>query len=147
MATDFDTLAGQLRAGGHKLTRPRLAILRVLLGAVKPLAPAEILARGQAIYADLGLVTVYRTLELMEQMDIARPVHLADGCHGYALCTPGHTHHVVCEQCHAVVEITGCALGDFLDSVAERTGYVVTGHWLEIAGVCPRCRTRPTGSD
>lgn len=140
MTTDLDTLAGQLRAAGHKLTRPRRAILRALLAAIHPLSPAEILAEGQAFYADLGLVTVYRTLEIMESLGLARPVHLADGCHGYALCTPGHTHHVVCQRCHAVVEIVGCDLDDFLASVAERTGYTITGHWLEIAGLCPACQ-------
>ncbi|MBN2303490.1 MAG: transcriptional repressor [Anaerolineae bacterium] len=140
--TDFDTLAGQWRAEGHKLTQPRRAILKTLLAAARPLSPAEILERGQTFYADLGLVTVYRTLEILEAMGLARPVHLADGCHGYALSTPGHTHHVVCDRCHAVVEIVGCALGDFLDSVAERTGYTITGHWLEISGLCPECQQK-----
>lgn len=139
MSDQFDTLAQQLRNHGHKLTQPRRAILRALLATPKPLSPAEIQARGQAFCADLGLVTVYRTLELMAEMGIVRPVHLADGCHGYALATPGHTHHVVCERCHAVIEIVGCDLGHFLDRVADQTGYTITGHWLEISGICPRC--------
>ena len=138
--TDFDTLADQIRAGGHKLTQPRRAILWVLLVTPKPLSPAEIQARGQVFCAELGLVTVYRTLELMTQIGIVRPVHLADGCHGYALATPGHTHHVVCARCQTVVEIVGCELGDFLDTVAERTGYAITGHWLEISGLCADCQ-------
>lgn len=136
----FDTLAQQLRDNGHKLTQPRRAILRVLMAAAKPLSPAEIQTRGQERCADLGLVTVYRTLEIMEQIGLVRPVHLADGCHGYALSTPGHTHHVVCERCHAVVEIVGCELGGFLQRVAERTGYRITGHWLEISGLCAACQ-------
>jgi Fur family ferric uptake transcriptional regulator len=140
MNSDFDTLAEQFRAGGHKLTQPRRAILQVLLAAGCPLSPGEIQARGQTLCADLGLVTVYRTLELMAEIGLARPVHLADGCHGYALATPGHTHHVVCERCHAVVEIAGCSLDDFLRLVAARTGYTITGHWLEISGVCQQCQ-------
>jgi Fur family ferric uptake transcriptional regulator len=140
MAATFETLAQQLRARGHKLTQPRRAILRALLAAAKPLSPAELQASGQAFCTELGLVTVYRTLELMESIGMVRPVHLADGCHGFALATPGHTHHVVCERCHAVIEIVGCDLGDFLDRVAARTGYAITGHWLEIAGICDECQ-------
>ncbi|NDJ74738.1 MAG: transcriptional repressor [Chloroflexi bacterium] len=140
MSERFDTLAQHFRENGHKLTQPRQAILHALLVAPKPLSPAEIQEQGQVFYADLGLVTVYRTLELMEEMGVVRTVHLADGCHGYALATPGHTHHVVCERCHAVVEIFGCELGEFLQSVAERTGYQITGHWLEIAGICANCQ-------
>lgn len=140
MHAEFDTLAGQLRAGGHKLTQPRRAILRVLLAAAHPLSPAQIQEHGQAYCADLGLVTVYRTLEVMEDLDMVRAVHLADSCHGYVLATPGHTHHVVCQRCHAVVEIYGCDLGAFLEGVAQRTGYRITGHWLEIAGLCAACQ-------
>jgi Fur family ferric uptake transcriptional regulator len=140
MTTSFDTLAQQLRTQGHKLTGPRRAILQTLLEASRPLSPAEIQACGQVYCADLGLVTVYRTLEMMAEIGIVRPVHLADNCHGYVLATPGHTHHLVCVRCHAVVEIAGCDLGDFLDSVAARTGYTITGHWLEISGFCAECQ-------
>jgi Fur family ferric uptake transcriptional regulator len=140
MTTTFDTLAQQLRTQGHKLTGPRRAILQTLLEASRPLSPAEIQTCGQVYCADLGLVTVYRTLEMMAEIGIVRPVHLADNCHGYVLATPGHTHHLVCVRCHAVVEIAGCDLGDFLDSVAARTGYTITGHWLEISGFCAECQ-------
>ncbi len=136
----YHTLADQFRAGGHKLTQPRSAILHVLLASDCPLSPAEIQTRGQALCVELGLVTVYRTLELMEQIGLVRPVHLADGCHGHVLATPGHTHHVICERCHVVVEITGCELGGFLDRVAAYTGYTITGHWLEISGLCAQCQ-------
>ncbi len=140
MNTNLEALAAQLRAHGHKLTRPRRAILRALVEAPKPLSPAELQARARTFDAELGLVTVYRTLELMEGLGLVRPVHLADGCHGYALATPGHTHHVVCQRCHAVVEIVGCDLGVFLERVAARTGYTITDHWLEIAGLCADCQ-------
>ncbi len=140
MTVTYETLAAQFRDHGHKLTQPRRAILQALLDAPRPLSPAEIQDSGHAFCAELGLVTVYRTLELMESIGLARAVHLADGCHGYALSTPGHTHHVVCERCHAVVEITGCEMGGFLERVAERTGYAITGHWLEISGLCAACQ-------
>ena len=140
MNANLETLAAQLRAHGHKLTRPRRAILQALAEAAKPLSPAELQARARAFDAELGLVTVYRTLEIMEELGLVRPVHLADDCHGYALATPGHTHHVVCQRCHAVVEIVGCDLGVFLERVAHRTGYTITGHWLEIAGLCSDCQ-------
>lgn len=142
MTITFDALAQQLRDEGFKLTQPRQAILKTLLATPRPLSPAEIQERGQAFCADLGLVTVYRTLELMENIGCVRTVHLADGCHGYALATPGHTHHVVCDRCHAVVEITGCDLGGFLDRIADLTGYAISGHWLEISGLCAECQQK-----
>lgn len=145
MAADFDMLADHLRERGHKLTQPRRAILKTLVVASKPLSPAEIQAHGQAFCADLGLVTVYRTLEIMADVGLVRSVHVVDGCHGYVLATPGHTHHVVCERCNAVVEIVGCELGGFLERVAQRTGYTITGHWLEISGICTDCQQHEDG--
>ena len=41
-----------------------------------------------------------------------------------------------------MIEITGCELGGFLERVAQRTGYAITGHWLEISGVCADCQQR-----
>ncbi|WP_119068988.1 Fur family transcriptional regulator [Aggregatilinea lenta] len=140
MSDRFEALAQQLREEGHKLTQQRAAILHALLHTATPLSPAEIQVLGQKYCADLGLVTVYRTLELLEGMQIVRAVHVADNCHGFALSTPGHTHHLVCERCHAVVEIEGCGLGEFLDSLAARTGYQITSHWLEISGLCAECQ-------
>jgi Fur family transcriptional regulator, ferric uptake regulator len=136
MRNRFDSLAEQFRTQGHKLTRPRRIILETLLAASCPLSPADIADQEP----EVGLVTVYRTLELMESMGIARAVHVTEGCHGYVLVSPGHTHHLVCERCHAVVEIVGCELDHFLETVAQYTGYTVTGHWLEISGVCAACR-------
>lgn len=141
MSITYEQLADRLRLSGYKLTQPRRAILKALLAADKPLSHAELQTSGQAYCADLGLVTVYRTLEIMEEIGLVRPVHLADSCHGYVLASPGHTHHVVCECCHGTVEIVGCDLGDFMDRIAARTGYAITGHWLEIAGLCPTCQS------
>ena len=129
-------------------------------GKIRPLAICVFLHQGRILvsvgYDSVKKQTFYRPLggkiefgepsaetvrrELMEEIGIARPVHLDDGCHGYALSTPGHTHHMVCERCHAVVEIAGCELGGFLDRVAQRTGYTITGHWLEISGICAACQ-------
>jgi len=143
----FEWLAEQLRDRGYKITQPRRAILQALLAASRPLSPADLQEQGQAFCEDLGLVTVYRMLEVLEELGVVRAVHLADSCHGYVLSTPGHTHHMVCERCHAVVEISGCELGQFLDIVADRTGYTITGHWLEISGLCTDCQNARGESD
>jgi Fur family ferric uptake transcriptional regulator len=144
MQPNFELLAEKLHNQGYKLTAPRRAILETLLSTAKPLSPAEIQTRGQRYCEELGLVTVYRMLELMDGLGLVRAVHLAEGCHGYVLSSPGHTHHMICERCHAVIEIAGCEMGGFLDMVASNTGYQITGHWLEISGVCGDCRAQGT---
>ena len=58
-------LAALLVARGHKLTRPRRAMLKVIAASAESLTPAEIHVRAKAYYLQTGLVTVYRTLDLL----------------------------------------------------------------------------------
>jgi Fe2+ or Zn2+ uptake regulation protein len=137
---DETQLSAILAAHGHKLTRPRRAVLSVIAGSAESLTPAEIHARAQKYYRQTGLVTVYRTLDLLAECGAVRKIHAPDGCHAYALASEGHAHHVICQKCHAVIEFDNCDLTDLLAAVQRRTGYLVSGHWLELFGYCPRCR-------
>jgi Fe2+ or Zn2+ uptake regulation protein len=125
---------------GHKLTRPRRAVARVMAETDATLTPAEIHRRAQAFYSQTGLVTVYRTLDLLVEAGAVRKVHQPDGCHSYAPSSQRHGHHLVCQRCQSVVEFVECNLEGLLKSVQRRTGYQVSGHWLELFGLCPQCR-------
>lgn len=136
-----DEALGHALAGrGYKLTRPRRAVLKVIAQADETLTPAEIHQRAQAHYARTGLVTVYRTLDLLAEAGLVRKVHQPDGCHSYAAASEGHAHHLICQGCQSVVEFAECDLDDLLRAIQRRTGYQVRGHWLELFGLCPRCR-------
>ncbi len=89
----------------------------------------------------LGLVTVYRTLSLLSELDLARRVHWEEGCHGYAVALGGHRHNLVCEKCHRVVEFPGCDLDPQLHRLETETGFAVKTHLLEVVGLCPDCQT------
>ena len=135
-----DSLADAFSARGHKLTQPRRAVLRVIAKAGASLSPAEIHARAQKVYPKTGLVTVYRTLDLLTECGAVRKVHQADGCHSYAPASEGHAHHVICEKCHSVAEFDNCDLADLFKAVQKHTGYKIEDHWLELFGLCPNCR-------
>src|SRR6185503_11499940 len=97
-------LADALAGRGYKLTQPRRAVLRVMAEAGAMLTPAEIHLRAQAYYPRTGLVTVYRTLDVLTECGAVRKMHQPDGCHSYARASTGHAHHIVCENCRSVVE-------------------------------------------
>ena len=132
-------LAAILVERGHKLTRPRRAVLKVIAASAESLTPAEIHVRAQKSYRQTGLVTVYRTLDLLSACGVVRKIHQADGCHAYAPASEGHAHSIICQNCHAVTEFDNCDLANLLAAVQRRTGYQVSGHWLELFGYCPRC--------
>jgi Fur family ferric uptake transcriptional regulator len=132
--------SAQLKQEGYRLTAPRRAVLRVLAETSTSLDPAGILRRARRYHPKTGLVTVYRTLDVLEGCGYVRKMHRVDGCHSYAPATAGHAHHIVCERCRAVREFKGCDLNMLIRSVQRRTGYTVKGHWLELSGLCPVCR-------
>jgi Fe2+ or Zn2+ uptake regulation protein len=136
----LENLAAELAQRGHKLTQPRRAVLRVIAEADATLTTAEIHRRAQAFYPQTGLVTVYRTLELLASSGAVRKVHQPDGCHSYAPSSEGHAHHLICEACRSVVEFADCDLEGLSAEVQRQTGYQVRGHWLELFGLCPQCR-------
>lgn len=126
---------------GHRVTDSRRAVMRVLTEAERPLSPQTIYEIGRVFRPRLGLVTVYRTLDLLEGLDLVRRVHRGDGCHGYVLSSPGHRHVVLCDGCGRAEEFVGADdLDDLIHRVEGHTGYRIDAHLLQLAGLCPDCR-------
>lgn len=134
--------AQELRRHGYRLTEPRQAVARVLSEAQDWLRPETILQRARRFCPSLGLVTVYRTLELLEHLGYVRRVHQEDGCHGFARTEGRHGHYLVCRECQQVIEFADCRLEPMVRQVARRTGFQVEGHVLELVGLCPQCAGR-----
>jgi Fur family ferric uptake transcriptional regulator len=130
----------QLSRAGYRITRPRRAVIQAILDDDGYSSPHQIQERARARCTTVGLVTVYRTLDLLAEMGFARRIHTEDGCHGYAAASHGHRHHLVCRQCGATVEFDGCDLSAFLARVGQETGYRIDDHLLELVGVCAACR-------
>ncbi len=130
----------QLSQAGYRITKPRRAIVRALLQDEGHASPSEVLERAKLYYPTIGLVTVYRTLDLLSELGFVRRIHAADGCHSYATANNGHHHHLVCRHCGAAVEFQGCDLLPFLNRIEEQTGYTIEDHLLELVGVCSNCQ-------
>jgi len=88
----------------------------------------------------VGRATVYRTLASLQQTGVLCRVFVEDGGLRYQLGESRHHHHLVCQACGAVQNISGCGVDDFVSTVAARFGYQPQGHRLEIYGQCPSCR-------
>jgi Fur family ferric uptake transcriptional regulator len=130
-----------LSAAGFRITQPRRAVMDVLTEARAPIAPQEIWERGRQTHPRLGLVTVYRTLALLEQLDCVRLVHRDDGCHAYLPCSGGHSHALICRRCGRAAEFPGSDdLRELVLRVEATTGYHIDDHLLQLSGLCPDCQ-------
>ena len=135
-------MLGAISRAGYSDTRARRAVVRALCRSSSRWTPADLLERGRAYYANLGQVTVYRTLDILRDLGLVRRLHAEDGSASYTYSETGsgHGHHVLCRKCSKAVEFRGCAIGGLLSSAARQTGFEISGHWLEVFGLCPECR-------
>jgi Fe2+ or Zn2+ uptake regulation protein len=131
----------RLARAGYRITEPRRAVMQVLQETDVPLLPPEVQERARKLSASLGLVTVYRTLSLLEEMGLVRRIHCLDGCHGYLPASLGHHHALVCRDCGRAVEFSGSYdIDTLVERVEAETGYRVHDHLLQLFGLCPECQ-------
>jgi len=136
-------LQEKLNQQGLRLTRPRQEVASILSEAKQPLTPQTIHQRAIAKNCDIGLVSVYRTLDLLSELDLVRRVHGQDECHGYLLASPGHHHHLICRKCGKAVEFSGSSeLNDFIKRIEAKTGFTIDEHILQLYGLCQQCHER-----
>jgi Fur family ferric uptake transcriptional regulator len=134
-------LESVLRRHGYRLTPQRRAVLRAISRSRDHLTPADLHIKVREDYPSVGLVTIYRTLDILNKMGLLCEVHSAGNGRSYFMRRPqGHHHHLVCSECGAVADFAHCDLGQLERRVAHETGYVVEGHLLELAGVCRNCQ-------
>ncbi len=141
MKTDgLSDITGILRQNAYKLTPQRRAVLKAIAASHDHLTPQVIYKRVKSKYPAIGLVTVYRTLEILAGLDLVCRVHAGDNCRSYLLKRPsGHHHHIICQTCGTVIDFTGCHLGGLERRLSQRTGFRIKGHLLEFNGQCRDC--------
>jgi len=135
-------LTARLRRGERKVTGPRQAILDLLRRSQHPLTRKQVFARLRA--GDCDLATVYRSMQVLEEMGIVKRYDFGDGVGRFELVAEGedgHHHHLICTRCSQVVELDGCFLADLEGRIAERNGFRDISHRLEFFGICPTCQT------
>jgi len=134
-------LQEKLNQQGLRMTRPRKEVAAILKESKVPLTPQTIHQLAIRKNCDIGLVSVYRTLDLLSELNLVRRVHGQDGCHGYVLASPGHHHHLICHKCGKAVEFTGSGdLSDFIERIESNTGFAIDEHILQLYGLCQQCQ-------
>ncbi len=133
-------LASALQQAGYKLTNPRLAVLAVLESGACHASPNEVYDLGRAMYPELGLSTVYRTLDILTALGLVRPTYLGDAAQRFTLHHDRQHHHLVCEDCGEITDVEEDDLADLTTRIAKRLGFQAHGHYLEIYGLCRRCQ-------
>ncbi|MDD3261619.1 MAG: transcriptional repressor [Oscillospiraceae bacterium] len=130
-----------LKAKELKTTRRREAILAVLRAAQRPMT-AEDVYLAVLPNMHMSVSTAYRTLATLSDKEILLKEMGQDGKTYFRLNDHRHCHFLRCTGCGEVIELSGCPIEQLEKEWAEKTGYQITGHSLELSGLCPKCAAK-----
>ena len=145
MALDADTISRSFAARGLRLTRQRRAVVDAVAEAGASLSALQVFDAARERCPELGLTTVYRTLEVLSEIGAVRRVHGPDHCEAFVPAGAAHGHTVVCSRCGHATEFTECDMHEVVDAAARQTGYEITEHFLQLSGVCAACHAAASG--
>jgi Fur family ferric uptake transcriptional regulator len=135
--TDDDAL-GRLPQGTRP-TRQRRAVAGALRSVEDFRSAQDIHDLLRRNGDNVGLSTVYRTLQALADSGEVDVLRTEDGEAVYRRCSTAHHHHLVCRSCGRTVEVEGPTVERWADAVAEEHGFTGVSHTLEIFGTCPLC--------
>jgi len=135
-----------LKEKGMKVTQQRLLVLEVLANNRDThMAVEDIYDLVREVYPEVGLATVYRTVQLLLEMQLVDRIHLDDGCVRYEL---GHLfdgeakhshHHLICKKCGKVLAFEDDLLDDLEEQIEKKMGFRIIDHELKFYGQCKEC--------
>ncbi|MFF5211654.1 Fur family transcriptional regulator [Streptosporangium sp. NPDC000396] len=129
----------QLRAHGYRVTPQRQLVLEAIKAA-EHATPEEICARVRETARGVNISTVYRTLELLEELGMVTHTHLGHGAPTYHLAADADHVHLVCHECGEINEIRPELVDGFVKTLDQELGFAIDVHHLTVFGRCRKCR-------
>lgn len=141
----MDQLRKLLEEKGIRLTAQRDAVLQTIkVSGGEHLTVEEIYERTKRSYPDIGIATVYRTVQLLSDLGVISGEYLGDTVVRYELHIAGdkHSHHHLrCLQCGRIIEVQDDLTNSLEDMILERYGFEIADHRVQFTGLCRECRT------
>lgn len=143
MSVNGEEFRQLLKEKGFKLTTQRRTVLEVLQkNEGKHLTAEEIYEIVRKQCPEIGLATVYRTIQLLNELKLIDRLNLDDGYTRYEIGKfnkEHHHHHLICEQCGRVIEVEDDLMESIEIRFQEKYGFSVTDHKVKFYGVCNNC--------
>lgn len=125
---------------GYRLTAAREAIIETLVQCAGHITADDLALKVQEIAPRVGRMTVYRTLDLLSELGLIRPIYQGTGAAHYILMTEGSHHHLICSRCNIIIEFDDCPATDLSQALGQQYNFKVQSHLLEIHGLCENCQ-------
>lgn len=142
-----EALQAYMLKKGLRSTSQRRLVTDIFFRAGGHLSIEDLLSKVREQDPRVGYATVYRTLRLLAECELANVRHFGDGVTRYELRDEGEHHHdhLICLECQKIVEFEDEAIEVLQDRVAERYGFRLKSHKHELYGICPDCQRKGNG--
>jgi Fur family transcriptional regulator, ferric uptake regulator len=134
-----ETWDDTLRASGYRVTPQRQLVLEAVT-KLEHATPEEIFADIHQTARGVNVSTVYRTLELLEQVGLVTHTHLGHGAPVYHLAAEAQHVHLVCRDCEKVIQVDPAAVGSLVTVLDREFGFETDVGHLTVYGRCADCR-------
>ncbi len=143
MTDRMENFRNQLKEKGYKLTMQRQAVLNSIIEHEgEHLSTEEIYELVKKNHPEIGLATVYRTLLLLDNMELVYKLDLDDGCSRYELNKDNEDHrhhHLICTECGSVEEVQEDLLEALEEQILQKNGFIIKDHRVKFYGCCKKC--------
>ena len=132
-------LIGELSKQGYRLTPQRMMILSAIENSNSHISAEEIYAQVVAKYPNINISTVYRTLELLKGLGLVTETDMGEGRVRYHPAEKGHHHHLVCQECGAIIDLDESLLAPLKSALLQEYKFSADLRHLAIFGRCINC--------
>ncbi len=138
----LDELIARLKEQGFRLTPQRKAVLKVLANSVHHPSVEQIYRQVKKDFPMTSLATVYKTVTLLKELGEVLELGFADGSNRYDGRKPNPHPHLICVQCHRILDPDVVGWKDLPQALSDSTGFRIFSHRLDFYGICPQCQKR-----
>lgn len=146
VSVDMQELKESLKQKGYKLTPQRRAIVDTIIkNEGKHMTAEEIYDEVKKDCPEIGLATVYRTVLLLEDINLLSRLDLSDGCSRYEIIHEDEHHrhhHLICNECNKVFEVEEDLLDELEHRVENKYKFKINDHNLKFFGTCDECQKK-----
>jgi Fur family ferric uptake transcriptional regulator len=125
---------------GYRLTPQRMMVVEALHSKESHISAEEIFEQLKAKYPYANISTVYRTLELLKELGLAAEIDIGDGLLRYHAIENGRHHHLVCNKCGKMIELSESEFFPLEKSIMKNQGFKADLTHLAIFGLCSSCQ-------
>lgn len=130
-----------LKRAGLKNTKYRIAILEVIENSNQPISAEPIFLELKGKKYTINISSVYRILESLVSKGLVIKTNITgDSRATYEFKRSEHKHHLICSGCKKMISVNGCPLEEYEKQLKDKMDFDITGHRLEIFGLCGDCK-------